>query len=83
MDKIEELSVRLSLLERRQMGWRKVLKEIRYSAPLFTNSWRGPKEIIFLVRKQDGFDKIKARKAVEDYRAIENTIINQMRPLHS
>ena len=80
MDKIQELSVRLSLLERRQMGWRKVLKEIRYLAPLFTNSWRGPKEIIFMVRKEDGFDKIKA---AEDYRAIKNTIINQMRPLHS
>ena len=83
MDKIEELSVRLSLFERRQMGWGKVLKEIRYSAPLFTNSWRGPKEIIFMERKQDGFDKIKARKTAEDYRAIENTKINQMRPLHS
>ena len=65
------------------MGWRKVLKEIRYLAPLFTNSWRGPKEIIFMVRKEDGFDKIKARKAAEDYWGIKNTLINQMRPLHS
>ena len=65
------------------MGWRKVLKEISYFAPLFTNSWRGPKEIIFMVRKEDGFDKIKARKAAEDYWVIKNTLINQMRPLHS